>query len=53
MIENIAAEADESLAEYLIKGITEGWSYDILKARMNIPCCKDVYYNVYRRFSGF
>lgn len=50
MIENIAAEADESLAEYLIKGITEGWSYDILKARMNIPCCKDVYYNVYRRF---
>lgn len=50
MIENIAAEADESLAKYLIKGITEGWSYDILKARMNIPCCKDVYYNVYRRF---
>ena len=50
MIENIAAEADDSLAEYLIKGITEGWSYDILKARMNIPCCKDVYYNVYRRF---
>ena len=50
MIENIAAEADESLAEYLVKGITEGWSYDILKARLNIPCCKDVYYNVYRRF---
>lgn len=50
MIENIAAEADESLSNYLVKGITEGWSYDILKARMNIPCCKDVYYNVYRRF---
>ena len=30
--------------------LTEGWSYDILKARLNIPCCKDVYYNLYRRF---
>ena len=30
--------------------VTEGWSYDILKARLNIPCCKDVYYNLYRRF---
>ena len=38
------------LAEYILKGVTEGWSYDILKARMNIPCCKDVYYTAYRRF---
>ena len=36
--------------EYILKGVTEGWSYDILKARSNIPCCKDVYYNLYRRF---
>lgn len=50
MIEDIAAEADKSLSQYLIKGVTEGWSYDILKVRLNIPCCKDVYYNVYRRF---
>ena len=38
------------LAKYLLKGITEGWSYDILKARLNIPCCKDIYYDLYRRF---
>ena len=30
--------------------VTEGISYDHLKARLNIPCCKDVYYELYRRF---
>ena len=25
-------------------------SYDHLKARTGIPCCKDVYYDLYRRF---
>ena len=50
MIEKVAKETDPELAEYILKGVTEGWSYDILKARMNIPCCKDVYYTAYRRF---
>ena len=36
--------------EYILKAVTEGWSYDILKARLEIPCCKDVYYELYRRF---
>lgn len=50
MIEKVAKETDPELAEYILKGVTEGWSYDILKARINIPCCKDVYYTAYRRF---
>lgn len=41
---------DAELSNYILKGVTEGWSYDILNARSNIPCCKDVYYNLYRRF---
>lgn len=50
MIERAARESNECLSGYLIKGVTEGFSYDILKARLNIPCCKDVYYEAYRRF---
>lgn len=50
MLERVANFTNPELAEYLLKGITEGWSYDILKARLNIPCCKDIYYDLYRRF---
>lgn len=50
MIENVAFLTDISLAKYLIKGVTENMSYDILKVKYNIPCCKDTYYKLYRRF---
>ena len=50
MIEEAAQKTDQDLAEYIIKGVTEGWSYDILKVKMGIPCCKDVYYTAYRKF---
>lgn len=50
MIERVAKETDEALARYILKAITEGISYDHLKARTDIPCCKDTYYDLYRRF---
>lgn len=50
MIEDAAKEASPDLASYILKGVTEGISYDNLKARLDVPCCKDVYYNLYRRF---
>ncbi len=49
-VEQTVIVTDTELSNYILKGVTEGWSYDILKARLNIPCCKDVYYNLYRRF---
>ena len=50
MLERIAKETDDSLSIYILKAVTEGLSYDCLKAQTNIPCCKDTYYNLYRRF---
>lgn len=50
MVKEVAKETDPILADYILKAVTEGWSYDILKARLEIPCCKDVYYDLYRRF---
>lgn len=50
MVEEAARETDEGLWEYLLTSITEGISYECLRARLNIPCCKDTYYDLYRRF---
>ncbi len=50
MIEQTAMATDPDLARYILKGVTEGISYDHLKARLDIPCCKDAYYELYRRF---
>lgn len=50
MVEQTAITTDADLYGYILKGVTEGVSYDHLKARLEIPCCKDVYYELYRRF---
>lgn len=50
MLESVASRTDPVLASYLLKAITEGWSYDILKTRLEIPCGKDKYYELYRKF---
>ena len=50
LIEKAAAETDAELCDYILKAITQGISYDHLRARVNVPCCKDVYYELYRRF---
>ncbi len=36
MVKKAAVSSDELLAEYLITGVTEGWSYDVLKARLRV-----------------
>ena len=50
MVKMAAKETDESLAEYILEGVTTGCSYDSIKARLDIPCCRDVYYENYRKF---
>ena len=50
MLVRVAKETDLGLWDYILTGVTEGYSYDVLKARLDIPCCKDVYYDLYRRF---
>ena len=50
MVERVAKDTDSELASYILIGVTEGCSYDVLRARHDIPCCKDVYYELYRKF---
>lgn len=49
-LQHIALETDFTLSHYILKGVTEGVSYNYLKMTENIPCCKDAYYDLYRRF---
>ncbi len=50
LIEKIAKEADKYLYEYILKAVTEGYSYVYLKSRLKIPCSRDMYYDRYRKF---
>ena len=50
MVEKVARETDPVIGDYILIGVTEGVSYDILNARSPVPCGKDTYYNLYRRF---
>lgn len=50
IVEEACKKTDEFLWEYILLGVTEEIPYDVLRVKYNIPCCKDVYYDAYRRF---
>ncbi len=50
MLEDVAKDTDAVIGKYILKSVTEGISYDLMKAKMNVPCCRDIFYNLYRRF---
>lgn len=50
LIDRTAIDTSPELSRYILKAVTEGYSYDYLRTTMDIPCCKDTYYELYRRF---
>lgn len=50
LIERIAKETDECLADYILRAVTENLSFTYLKHKLAIPCGKDLYYSRYRKF---
>lgn len=50
LIERVAEQTNPELSSYIIRAVTSGTSYDHLKVRLEIPCCRDVYYELYRKF---
>lgn len=50
LIEDTAKEVDPIMANYILLGVTENLTYDKIKARLNIPCCRGEYYKLYREF---
>lgn len=50
MLRDAARETDKTIGEYLLHGVTESLTYDILEARFGVPCCRAEYYRLYRKF---
>lgn len=50
IIEQAAKNADADLWPYILKAVTEDLSYNYLKLRLEMPCCKDTYYDRYHKF---
>jgi len=50
LVEKAATLTDEILAPYILLAVTEDLSYEKLRARHNVPCSRDIYYELYRKF---
>lgn len=50
MIELAAKQAGGELREYILKAVTEGRSYTYLRNTLQMPCSRDIYYEIYRKF---
>lgn len=50
MVEQAAFDTDPGLMEYILRGVVGGYGYESLRTKYDIPCSKDSYYDLYRRF---
>ena len=50
MVDKAAKACSEDLGTYVFKGVTQGVSYEGLFLQNGIPCCKETYYEAFRRF---
>ena len=44
------ARAVTDLHKELLLAVTKGYSYETVQAICNVPCCREVWYGIYRRF---
>lgn len=50
LVKKAAGATDPVIGPYIFKAVTKGYSYEHLRAKDGIPCCKNVYYDLYRKF---
>ena len=50
LITKVANDTDRTLGIYILQAVIQGESYDRMNAVSTIPCCRDVYYDLYRKF---
>ncbi|MBO7449782.1 MAG: hypothetical protein J6U54_05375 [Clostridiales bacterium] len=50
LVEAVAYETDEIIGSYILKAVTEDLSYTFLKTKLDMPCGRDSYFNLYRRY---
>lgn len=50
LVEQAAISVDPELADYILIAVTDGMSYEFLRMQKGIPCCREVFYDRYRKF---
>ena len=50
IIEQAAIKSDAEIADYILLAVTNGVSWEFLKTKQDIPCCRETYYDRYRKF---
>ncbi len=50
MIDEAATRTDKDLGGYILDGILKGLSYDKMNTIKTMPCSRDTYYELYRKF---
>ena len=50
LIETVAHQADPELEDFIFTAVTRGISYDIMSARYEVPCGRDLWYSRIRKF---
>lgn len=50
LIDKCLEQFEDWLRPFIFKAVTLGISYTTLKTLYNIPCCKETFYDAYRKF---
>lgn len=50
LVETAVMLTSDEFYRYLLKAVTEELSYTYLSTVMRIPCCRDLYFQYYRKF---
>ena len=50
LVESVAKDTDNTIGWYVFKAVTEELTYATLRTKFYIPCGKDLYYKLYRKF---
>lgn len=50
LVEQAALATEPCFYKYILKAVTEDLPYEYFRTQMDIPCCRDVYYRLYRKF---
>ena len=50
IVERTAYDVDKVIGRFIFYAVTHDVGYEYLSMRMNIPCCRNVYYKMYREY---
>ena len=50
MIDRTVKNTDPIIGKYILQGLLEDKSYTVMRAKIDIPCGRDYYYEAFRRF---